>query len=110
MVMEYDKVEKIGKVLIKQIKICEMNKPVYSNGSVEKEFYEGFKAYLVGIYGMALVSARTPQNFFARIFLADLLPAFAEKQDNNEALCKAVLRITKIAMLFAAVLTTFTIF
>ena len=42
--MEYDKVEKIGKVLIKQIKVCETNKPVYSDGPVEKELYEGFKA------------------------------------------------------------------
>ena len=42
--MEFDKVEKVGKILIKQIKVCETNNPVYCDGPVENEFYEGFKA------------------------------------------------------------------
>ncbi|MCK4913155.1 MAG: oligosaccharide flippase family protein [Planctomycetes bacterium] len=55
---------------------------------------------LVGMYGMALVLARAPWDLFGRIINPVLLPAFAEKQDNKAALCKAVLSITKITMLF----------
>jgi 2-polyprenyl-3-methyl-5-hydroxy-6-metoxy-1,4-benzoquinol methylase len=42
--MEFDKVEQVGKVLVKQIKSCITDKPVYSDGPVEKELYEGFKS------------------------------------------------------------------
>jgi len=66
-------------------------------------------ADLVGMYGMALVLARSPQDLFSRIISPILLPAFAEKQDNKEALCKAILRITKITMLFAVPLVTLVI-
>ena len=51
---------------------------------------------LVGFYGMALVLARAPQDLFGRIVNPLLLPAFAEKQDNKQALCKAVLKLTRI--------------
>ena len=53
-------------------------------------------ADLVGMYGMALVLARAPQDLFSRIIRPVLLPAFAEKQDNKQALCKAVLKLTRI--------------
>ena len=53
-------------------------------------------AGLVGMYGMALVLARAPQDLFGRIVNPLLLPAFAEKQDNKQALCKAVLELTRI--------------
>jgi len=66
-------------------------------------------AGLVGMYGMALVLARAPQDLFGRIISPILLPAFAEKQDNKEALCKAVLGITKITTLFAIPLVTLAI-
>jgi O-antigen/teichoic acid export membrane protein len=56
---------------------------------------------LVGMYGMALVLARAPQDLFGRIISPILLPAFAEKQDDRKALCRAILRITKVIMLFA---------
>jgi len=61
---------------------------------------------LVGMYGMALVLARAPQDLFNRIISPILLPAFAEKQDNKEALCKAIIRITKSTTLFAVPLVT----
>lgn len=57
-------------------------------------------ASLVGMYGMALVLARAPQDLFSCIISPILLPAFAEKQDHREALCRAVLKITKITALF----------
>lgn len=64
---------------------------------------------LVGMYGMALALALVPQDLFNRIFGPVLLPAFAEKQDNKEALCNNVLRITKIVTLFAVPLVTLAI-
>ena len=44
MVMEFDKVEQVGKVLLKRIKSSKADKPVYSDGPVEKELYDGFKS------------------------------------------------------------------
>jgi len=64
---------------------------------------------LVGMYGLALVLARAPQDLFSRIISPILLPAFAEKQDDKPALCKAVLGITKIKILLAAPLVTLVI-
>jgi O-antigen/teichoic acid export membrane protein len=55
---------------------------------------------LVGFYGMALALASTPSEFFSGIMNPVLLPAFAEKQDDKEALCKAVLQIAKYTALF----------
>ena len=55
---------------------------------------------LVGMYGMALVLAWAPQDLFNRIIRPILLPAFAEKQDHREALCIAIVKITKFTALF----------
>ena len=55
---------------------------------------------LVGMYGMALVLARAPQDLFNRIISPILLPAFAEKQDDKKDISKAVLKITKVTALF----------
>jgi O-antigen/teichoic acid export membrane protein len=55
---------------------------------------------LVGFYGMALALALAPWDIFAGIMNPVLLPAFAEKQDDREALCKAVLQITRYTALF----------
>ena len=56
---------------------------------------------LVGLYGMALALAVAPRELFTRIISPILLPAFAEKQDDRKALCRAVLKITKVTVLFA---------
>lgn len=55
---------------------------------------------LVGLYGMALTLAVAPQDLFSRIISPILFPAFAEKQDDREALCRAVLQMTKLTALF----------
>jgi O-antigen/teichoic acid export membrane protein len=55
---------------------------------------------LVGFYGMALTLALVPWGIFGGIMNPVLLPAFAEKQDDKKALCKAVLQIAKYAALF----------
>lgn len=55
---------------------------------------------LVGLYGMASTLANAPSDLLAGIINPVLLPAFAEKQDDKKALCKAVLQIAKyIALL-----------
>jgi PST family polysaccharide transporter/lipopolysaccharide exporter len=55
---------------------------------------------LVGFYGMALTLAIAPRDLFSRIITPVLLPAFSEKQDDREALCRAVLQMTKFTALF----------
>lgn len=57
-------------------------------------------ADLLGMYGMAIVLARIPREFFTRIISPTLLPALAEKQDNREALRSAVLKLSKYIALF----------
>jgi PST family polysaccharide transporter/lipopolysaccharide exporter len=54
---------------------------------------------LVGFYGMALALALSPWDIFAGVMGPVLLPAFAEKQDDRESLCRAVLQITKYTAL-----------
>jgi O-antigen/teichoic acid export membrane protein len=54
---------------------------------------------LVGMYGMAMVIANTPRDLFNKIISPVLLPAFAEKQENKEALCRSILTLTKIIAL-----------
>ena len=66
-------------------------------------------ADLVGMYGMALVLAWAPQDLFGRIVNPLLLPAFAEKQDDKETLCRSVLKITKVTALFGIPLTALAI-
>lgn len=55
---------------------------------------------LVGLYGMAMALAVAPSDLFGGIIGPVLLPAFAEKQDDRKALCKAVLKIAKYTALF----------
>jgi O-antigen/teichoic acid export membrane protein len=55
---------------------------------------------LVGLYGMAMTLALAPWDLFAQIICPVLFPAFAERQDDRKALCKAVLQITKYTALF----------
>jgi len=54
---------------------------------------------LVGLYGMAVILAMTPWDLFAGMIGPVLLPAFAEKQDDRKALCKAILQIAKYTAL-----------
>ena len=57
-------------------------------------------ADLIGFYGMSLLLARTPLDLFTQIISPILLPVFSEKQDDKEALCRAILKITQSVMLF----------
>lgn len=61
---------------------------------------------LMGFYGMAIILAFAPRDMFIRIINPILLPAFAEKQDDRESLCSAVLKITKVIALLAIPPTT----
>ena len=54
---------------------------------------------LIGFYGMALTLAFAPQDLFTRIINPILFPAFAEKQNDKGALCRVVLKITRVAAL-----------
>jgi O-antigen/teichoic acid export membrane protein len=56
--------------------------------------------YLLGMYGFAQSLALMPRELFVRIISPILLPAFAEKQHDKEAMCRAVLKITKFTALF----------
>ncbi len=54
----------------------------------------------VGFYGMAATLASVPRDLFGRIINPVLLPAFSEKQDQNQTLSKIILRITRYTSLF----------
>ncbi len=54
---------------------------------------------ILGMYGMAFALARIPRELFSRIIAPTLLPAFAEKQGDHEALCAAVLKLTRLTAL-----------
>ena len=54
---------------------------------------------MVGMYGMAMVIANTPRDLFSKIISPVLLPAFAEKQTNNESMCRAILTLTRTMVL-----------
>lgn len=64
---------------------------------------------LFGMYGFALILARTPREFLTRIFGPLLIPAFAEKQDNLPALQKGVLYLTRWISLAVFPLTMYMI-
>jgi len=64
---------------------------------------------LIGFYGMALTLAFVPRDLFTRIINPILLPAFAEKQDDKESLCMAIVKITKFTALFGIPLVTLAI-
>ena len=54
---------------------------------------------LVGMYGMASVLAQMPKELLLRVIGPILLPAFAEKQGEKGALCRGLLKITRITAL-----------
>lgn len=64
---------------------------------------------LIGMYGFALILARTPREFLTRVFGPLLMPAFAEKQDDFPALQKGLLWITRWTGLIVLPLTMYMI-
>lgn len=65
---------------------------------------------LIGMYGFAVILARTPREFLTRIFGPVLTPAFAEKQDDPDAICRGLIWITKGISLIVLPLTAYMIF
>jgi lipopolysaccharide exporter len=54
----------------------------------------------LGMYALAAALAGQPGELFTRVVGRVLFPAFAEKQDNKQALCRAVLRMTRATVVF----------
>ena len=50
---------------------------------------------MIGLYGMAASLSAVPRDLFGKIVSPVMLPAFAEKQNDNRALSISILRITK---------------
>jgi len=63
----------------------------------------------LGMYYMALQLADQPVQLFYRIVGRIILPAFAEKQDNRESLCRAMLAMARSAGVFGIPLLAFAI-
>lgn len=61
----------------------------------------------LGMYSLAATLAYMPVEWFTHIVYPVLLPAFAQKQDNRESLCRAVLRVTRTTAIFGVSLTAF---
>ncbi|MCE5187069.1 MAG: oligosaccharide flippase family protein [Planctomycetaceae bacterium] len=64
---------------------------------------------LIGMYGFALILARTPRELLTRIFGPLLIPAYAEKQDDPRAISRGVLWITWATSLVVLPLTVYMI-
>lgn len=64
---------------------------------------------LIGMYGFALILARTPREILTRFFGPVLIPAFAEKQDVPDAVCRGLAWITKAISLIIFPLTVYMI-
>ena len=62
---------------------------------------------LIGMYGFAMILAKTPREMLTRIFGPPMTPAFAEKQDEPQAICKALILISKGVCLVILPLTTY---
>jgi O-antigen/teichoic acid export membrane protein len=54
---------------------------------------------VVGMYSMALTLAQTPMDLFSRIVAPVMLPAFAQKQGENEGLNAGLLAVTQATAL-----------
>lgn len=64
---------------------------------------------IIGMYGFALILARTPREIMTRIFGPLLIPAYAEKQDDPQAVCRGVIWITRMLALIVFPLTAYLI-
>jgi O-antigen/teichoic acid export membrane protein len=62
---------------------------------------------VIGMYGFALILARTPREILTRIFGPLLIPAYAEKQDDPEAIGRGVVWITRATSLIVLPLTVY---
>jgi len=58
-------------------------------------------ADILGMYGMAIVLARIPQDLFARIITPVLLPAFAKLQKDKDAMNATIIQVAKATSLVA---------
>ena len=61
----------------------------------------------LGMYFLATTFVHLPIFLFSRIVNPVLLPAFSEKQDNKQSLCRMILKASKVASIFAIPLTAF---
>jgi PST family polysaccharide transporter/lipopolysaccharide exporter len=64
---------------------------------------------VIGMYGFALILARTPREILTRIFGPLLIPAYAEKQDDPQAITRGVIWITRVTSLIVLPLTVYLI-
>jgi len=62
---------------------------------------------VIGMYGFALILARTPREILTRIFGPLLIPAYAEKQDDPQAISRGVVWITRATSLVVLPLTVY---
>lgn len=62
---------------------------------------------VIGMYGFALILARTPREILTRIFGPLLIPAYAEKQDDPQAISRGVIWITRFTSLIVLPLTVY---
>ena len=61
----------------------------------------------LGMYFLATALAQLPVFLFGRIVNPVLLPAFSEKQDDKQSLCRVILRTTKAGVYFTVPLAVF---
>jgi len=83
-------------VIIRQMDIIVLGKVVSGPG-------------LLGVYYLALQLADQPVQLFDQIVGRVLLPAFAEKQDNKESICRAMLAIARATGVLGIPLLAFAI-
>jgi O-antigen/teichoic acid export membrane protein len=62
---------------------------------------------LIGMYGFAVGLARTPREILSRIIGPLLIPAFSEKQDHHESVCRGIYYITKLLAIVSMPLVVF---
>ncbi len=61
----------------------------------------------LGMYSLAIMLVYFPIDLFGRMINPVLLPAFAEKQENRSALCRAILEVTRVTAVFVLPFTAF---
>jgi len=61
----------------------------------------------VGMYWLGLQLALQMNFLFSKVIYPILLPVFAEKQDDNESVCRAIMKVTIYAAVLGIPITTF---
>jgi O-antigen/teichoic acid export membrane protein len=64
----------------------------------------------LGLYSMALSLSQQPVGILYQILSPVLLPAFAEKQDDKQALCRAIFKTSRILVILGVPITAFMVF